>query len=137
MATLKEMHYGEPQVDHGSPSLSNTEMLDNINADFAAACKGVFITPYKPFLTVKRILAQYHVLLPNDKNMLFGPGDEIILPISQFGTPESSPESGFFLYFAYAMDENGYECYAELTNEEGLKLIMSLEGEEEDEEETE
>ena len=137
MKKITEMHYGEPQVDHGSPSLNNMEMIDNINADFAAACKGIFITPYKPYLAVKRILAQYHILLPNDKNFLPGPGDEVILPVSQFGTPEASPESGFFLYFAYVMDEDGYECYAELTNEEGLKILMSTEEEEEDEEESE
>jgi hypothetical protein len=56
-------------------------------------------------------------------------GDELILKIDQF-----SGEQQFYLYVVYYLaDDDRYDFYAELTDEEGLEEILS--DEEEDEEE--
>lgn len=125
---LKETHEGESLVMHGSPNIENPEFFDNINIDIYIACKGYFVTPYKAFLNIKRILDQYSLIMSNDKTYFFGDEGEFTIPLSQFSDPSLEKESKIiYLYFSYVMDEFGYEVYAEITDEEGLEEISQIE----------
>lgn len=109
-------------------SLTDEKVRDEINLELNHVLTDVIFSPESGIQKIRRVLHLHGLDMPAlydaDED-----GDELILKIDQFGGPDQ-----FYLYVVYYLaDDNRYDFYAELTDEEGLNEILS--DEEEDEEE--
>jgi hypothetical protein len=109
-------------------SLTDEKVRDEINLQLNHALTDVIFSPEAGIQKIRRVLHMHGLDMP----ALYEAdteGDELILKIDQF-----SGEQQFYLYVVYYLaDDDRYDFYAELTDEEGLEEILS--DEEEDEEE--
>lgn len=109
-------------------SLSDITIRDEINLELNHALTDVIFSPEAGIQKIRRVLHLHGLDMPALYDAA-KEGDELILKIDQFGGPDQ-----FYLYIVYYLaDDDRYDFYAELTDEEGINEIMS--DEEEDEEE--
>jgi len=105
--------------------MESMDARDSINQDLADALDSNPESPEDGFEIIKAIFGNYGVNeIPLDE--LNFEGDEIAVDIETVNGP-------LVLYVIYSLtDDNNYEFYAELTDDEGLEELISDE-EEEDE----
>ena len=97
---------------------SMVDARDSINRDLAAGLENNFENPEDGFETIKAIFGNYGVgEIPLDQ--LNPEGDEIAVDVDTQDGP-------LILYVIYSLtDDDEYEFYAELTDDEGLEEIIS------------
>jgi hypothetical protein len=109
-------------------SLSDEKIRDEINLQLNHVLTDVIFSPEAGIQKIRRVLHMHGLDMPALYDAA-KEGDEIVLQIDQFGGNDQ-----YYLYVVYYLaDDDRYDFYAELTDEEGLNEIMS--DEEEDEEE--
>ena len=109
-------------------SLADEKVRDEINLQLNHALTDVIFSPEAGIQKIRRVLHLHGLDMPALYDAA-EEGDELIIKIDQFDGSDQ-----FYLYVVYYLaDDDRYDFYAELTDEEGINEIMS--DEEEDEEE--
>ena len=109
-------------------SLADEKVRDEINLQLNHALTDVIFSPEAGIQKIRRVLHLHGLDMPALYDAA-EEGDELIIKIDQF-----DGSGQFYLYVVYYLaDDDRYDFYAELTDEEGINEIMS--DEEEDEEE--
>ena len=104
------------------------KVRDEINLQLNHALTDVIFSPEAGIQKIRRVLHLHGLDMPALYDAA-EEGDELIIKIDQFDGSDQ-----FYLYVVYYLaDDDRYDFYAELTDEEGINEIMS--DEEEDEEE--
>jgi hypothetical protein len=127
------------QTGINSKGLDNSVTKEIINSRLVAATNHAYLTPYIALGNIARILAYVGIVVPQ-YTFLDREEGEVIFDAPQFGqvagvnidgTP-AIPKTQYFIYFSYAMNEDGYyDCFAALVDIDELDNIMD-EGEETD-----
>lgn len=127
---LNESH--ELMAD-GKIDIEDPQVLVALNVGIAEATMSSSITPYVAWARVQKVLALYHVFIPN--TFLEGADGHEVTPINQFGkrfgqTNDGDTvvrdESDLYLYFEWSMTEGGlFKIFAEVVNGEDLDEILT------------
>jgi hypothetical protein len=127
------------QTGINSKGLDNTVTKEIINSRLVAATNHAYLTPYIALGNIARILAYVGIVVPQ-YTFLDREEGEVVFDAPQFGqvagvnidgTP-AIPKTQYFIYFSYAMNEDGYyDCFAALVDIDELDNIMD-EGEDTD-----
>lgn len=130
MTKLNENH--ELMAD-GKIDIEDPQVLVALNAGLAEATMTSSITPYVAWARVQKVLATYHVFIPNA--FLEGADGHEVMPINQFGKRFGQTndgdfvvrdESDLYLYFEWEMNDSGlFKIFAEVVNSEDLDQILS------------
>ena len=105
-------------------TMGSFDVFDSLSQELDSKLSETFSSPEEGIQTIRDIMANYGANLPmiNDLN---SEGDEMALDVE-------TPEGPFILYIIYSLTDNDdYEFYAELTDDDGLEEILSDEDEEE------
>lgn len=126
---LKENH--ELMAD-GKVDVEDPQVIVALNAGLAEVTMTSSITPYVAWSRVQKVLALYHIFIPN--NFLEGSEGNEVVPLNQFGKRYGQTndgdfvvrdESDLFLYFEWEMNETGlFKVFAEVVNGEDLQEIL-------------
>jgi len=108
-------------------SITDEKIREGINRQLDNELNDMILSPESGIQKVRKVLYRYGINIP----ALYGTdpeGDEIVLDLDE--------ENGkYYLYLIYVLtDDNRYEFYAEIVDEENLNEIESDEGEDEEEE---
>jgi len=127
------------QTGINSKGLDNSVTKEIINSRLVAATNHAYLTPYIALGNIARILAYVGIVVPQ-YTFLDREEGEVVFDAPQFGqvagvnidgTP-AIPKTQYFIYFSYAMNEDGYyDCFAALVDIDELDNIMD-EGEDTD-----
>lgn len=127
------------QTGINSKGLDNTVTKEIINSRLVAATNHSYLTPYIALGNVARILAYVGIVVPQ-YTFLNREEGEVVFDAPQFGevvgvnldgTP-AHPKTQYFIYFSYAMNEDGYyDCFAVIVDIDELDDILD-EGDGED-----
>jgi len=127
------------QTGINSKGLDNSVTREIINSRLVAATNHAYLTPYIALGNIARILAYVGIVVPQ-YTFLDREEGEVVFDAPQFGqvagvnidgTP-AIPKTQYFIYFSYAMNEDGYyDCFAALVDIDELDNIMD-EGEDTD-----
>lgn len=121
-------------VERGLIGVNDDAARDNINGHLAVATSCSCITPYVALERVRKVLAAFHIMLPQ---LMFLDGDHGVetVQIKQFGNIMGVTNTGevvtkvdypYHLYFEYQRNEFGmYDVFCEIVNEEELKELLS------------
>ncbi len=111
----------------GSVSIADSQVREAINQSLNHELTDTILSPETGIQKIRKVLMSIGLDMP----ALYDAepeGDEMVLDVESFNGVEQ-----FYLYLIYYLaDDDRYDFYAELTDEEGLNEIMS--DEEEDEE---
>ena len=117
----------------GKIDIEDPQVLVALNVGIAEATMSSSITPYVAWARVQKVLANYHVFIPNA--FLEGADGHEVTPINQFGKRYGQTndgdtvvrdESDLFLYFEWEMTESGlFKIFAEVVNGEDLDEILA------------
>lgn len=117
----------------GNVDLKDPQVLVALNAGLAEATMSSAMTPYVAWAKVQKVLAYYHVFIPN--TFLEGADGNEVVPITQFGKKFGQTEDGdfvvndesnLFLYFEWSQNERGrFTIFAEVVDEEDLDEILN------------
>ena len=111
-----------------SKTLTDNEIRDELNSRLNHELTDMILSPESGIQRIRKVLHMFGLDMP----ALYDAepeGDELILDVEQF-----DGQKQYYLYLIYYLaDDDRYDFYAELTDDEGLEDIMS--DEEEDEEE--
>jgi hypothetical protein len=129
MTDIQENH--EFMAD-GRVDINDPQVLVALNASLAEATMSASITPYTAWSRVRKVLAIYHIHIPNP--LLRGSDGNQVIPISQFGNKFGQTNDGdtvvndtspFSLYFEWEMDDRGlFKIFAEIVNQDDLEEIL-------------
>lgn len=129
MTDIQENH--EFMAD-GRVDINDPQVLVALNAGLAEATMSASITPYTAWSRVQKVLAIYHIHIPNP--LLRGSDGNQVIPISQFGNKFGQTDDGdtvvndkspFSLYFEWEMDSRGlFKIFTEIVNEDDLEEIL-------------
>ncbi len=125
--------HNDPLTDIGDNGLTNPTFLDNLNKELDIMSDKSYENAGQAFIKIMAVLAKYSVYIQDDAMTLSvivaePLAGEHILPVKANGNVE-----GYSLYFAYSKEEGNYmDIYAEVTNDEGLGEIMSVDPDDED-----
>jgi hypothetical protein len=129
------------QTGINSKGLDNTVTKEIINSRLVAATNHAYLTPYIALGNIARILAYVGIVVPQ-YTFLDREEGEVVFDAPQFGevagvnidgTP-AHPKTQYFIYFSYAMNEDGYyDCFAVIVDIDELDDILDEGGEMEDE----
>ena len=115
MTDIQENH--EFMAD-GRVDINDPQVLVALNAGLAEATMSASITPYTAWSRVQKVLAIYHIHIPNP--FLRGSDGNQVIPISQFGN-----KFGQTLYFEWEMDSRGlFKIFTEIVNQDDLEEIL-------------
>jgi hypothetical protein len=138
MDTITENH--ETMAD-GKIDIEDPQVLVALNTGLAEATMSACQTPYIAWAKVQKVLATYHIFIPNA--FLEGSDGHEVIPINQFGKRFGQTndgdfvvrdESDLFLYFEWEMNERGtFKVFAEIVNGDDLDEILDDYDEEVDE----
>lgn len=108
-------------------SITDEKIREGINRQLDNELNDMILSPESGIQKVRKVLYRYGINIP----ALYGTdpeGDEIVLDLDE--------ENGkYYLYLIYVLtDDNRYEFYAEIVDEENLNEIESDEEEDEEEE---
>lgn len=116
----------------GNIDIEDPQVLTALNAGLAEATMSSSITPYVAWAKVQKVLATYHIFIPN--TFLEGSDGNEVVPINQFGKRFGQTndgdfvvrdESDLFLYFEWEMTERGtFKIFAEIVNGDDLDEIL-------------
>ena len=130
MTRIQENH--EFMAD-GKVDITEPQVLVALNACLAEATMSAAITPYVAWSRVQKVLATYHIYIPNP--LLLGSDGNRVIPISQFGNKFGQTNDGdtvvnnvspFSLYFEWEMDNRGlFKIFAEIVNQDDLEEILN------------
>lgn len=130
MNKLNENH--ELMAD-GKVDIEDPQVLVALNAGLAEATMTSAITPYVAWGRVQKVLATYHIFIPN--SFLEGSDGHEVVPINQFGKRFGQTndgdfvvrdESDLYLYFEWEMNDSGlFKVFAEVVNGEDLDEILA------------
>ena len=108
-------------------SITDEKVREGINRHLDNELDDTILSPESGIQKVRKVLARFGVDMP----ALYGTdpeGDEIVIDLEEV-------DGKYYLYLIYALtDDNRYEFYAEIVDEEGLEEIESDEEEDEEEE---
>ena len=108
-------------------SITDDKIREGINRHLDNELDDTILSPESGIQKIRKVLYRYGVDIP----ALYGTdpeGDEIVLDLDE-------KDGKYYLYLIYALtDDNHYEFYAEIVDEEGLEEIESDEEEDEEEE---
>lgn len=108
-------------------TIGSSDFSDSLNQELYTLLSDNFSSAESGFEAIRKIFGEYGGDVPVIDG-LDPEGDEIALDVN-------TPDGPLILYVIYSLtDDDEYEFYAELTDDEGLEEIIS-EDEEEDEEE--
>ena len=129
MTDIQENH--EFMAD-GRVDINDPQVLVALNAGLAEATMSASITPYTAWSRVQKVLAIYHIHIPNP--LLRGSDGNQVIPISQFGNKFGQTDDGdtvvndrspFSLYFEWEMDSRGlFKIFTEIVNQDDLEEIL-------------
>lgn len=112
----------------GSISIADSQVREMINQNLNHELTDNILSPESGIQKIRKVLMSTGLDMPAIYDAE-PEGDEMVLDVESFDGAEQ-----FYLYLIYYLaDDDRYDFYAELTDEEGLNEIMS--DEEEDEEE--
>jgi len=103
-------------------------MRDEINHALYAHLHDVILSPESGVQKIRRVLAHFGMSVPALYD-LDPDGDEIVIDVDN--TSEEVTDNRLYVIY-YLTDDNVYDFYAELTDEQGIDDIMS-DDEDEDE----
>jgi len=105
-------------------TIGSSDVFDSLGQELETKLSDNFSSPEAGIQAIRDIMATYGANLPMI-NDLDSEGDEMALDVE-------TPEGPFILYVIYSLTDNeDYEFYAELTDDDGLEEILSGEDEEE------
>ena len=127
------------QISKEQIDFSKEETRDEINDNLYRGLEPHFLNPYIAWVRASKLLALYGIALPRIIFDDLMDGEEVVA-ISQFGNVvgeypnghiEMEPkDSEYYFYFSYGMSEDGhYDCYAVITDSDGLDELVSDETE--------
>jgi len=105
-------------------------MRDEINHALYAHLHDVILSPESGVQKIRRVLAHFEMSVPALYD-LNPDGDEMVIDVDN--TSEEVTDNRLYVIY-YLTDDNVYDFYAELTDEQGIDDIMSDDEDEEDEE---
>ena len=109
-------------------SLADEKVRDEINLQLNHALTDVIFSPEAGIQKIRRVLHLHGLDMPALYDAA-EEGDELIIKIDQFDGSDQ-----FYLYVVYYLaDDDRYDFYAELTDEEGLEEILEDEEDENEE----
>jgi hypothetical protein len=127
------MNENHEMMAGGNVDLNEPQVLTAMNAELAELTAEDTQTPHIAWARVQKVLATYHVFIPN--GFLEGPDGNEVIPLNQFGKISGQTNDGkiltnneveLFLYFEWAMAEDGrYTVFTEVVDEKDLKEILS------------
>lgn len=128
----KPINENHEYMADGHIDIENPQVLVALNAGLAEATMKSCITPYVAWAKVQKVLATYHIFIPN--TFLEGADGNEVVPINQFGKRFGQTndgdfmvrdESDLFLYFEWEMNESGlFKIFAEIVNGNDLDEIL-------------
>ena len=105
-------------------TIGSSDVFDSSNQELQTKLSDIFSSPEEGFQTIRNIMASYDANLPMIDN-LDSEGDEMAIDIE-------TPDGPFILYVIYSLTDNdNYEFYAEIIDDDDLEEILSDEDEEE------
>jgi len=105
-------------------TIGSSDVFDSLNQELQTKLSDIFSSPEGGFQTIRNIMASYDANLPMIDN-LDSEGDEMAIDIE-------TPDGPFILYVIYSLTDNDdYEFYAEIIDDDDLEEILSDEDEEE------
>jgi len=106
-------------------------MRDEINHALYAHLHDVILSPESGVQKIRRVLAHFRMSVPALYD-LDPDGDEIVIDVDN--TSEEVTDNRLYVIY-YLTDDNVYDFYAELTDEQGIDDIMSDDEDEDEDEE--
>ena len=113
---------------------SKEETRDEINDNLYRGLDPHFLNPYIGWVRASKLLSLYGIALPRVIFQDLEDGEEVVA-INQFGDVVGATTNGvnmepenteYYFYFSYGRTEDGhYECYAEITDSDGLDELVS------------
>lgn len=105
-------------------TIGSSDVFDSLGQELETKLSDKFPSPEAGIQTIRDIMATYGADMPM-MNDLDPEGDEMAIDVE-------TPEGPFILYVIYSLTDNDdYEFYAEITDDDGLEEILSGEDEEE------
>ena len=106
-------------------------MRDEINHALYAHLHDVILSPESGVQKIRRVLAHFRMSVPALYD-LNSDGDEMVIDVDN-ANGEITDDRLYVIY--YLTDDNVYDFYAELTDEQGIEDIMSDDEDEDEDEE--
>lgn len=127
------------QISKEHIDFSKEETCDEINDNLYRGLEPHLLNPYIGWVRSSKILAHYGIALPRIVFNDFEDGEEVVA-VSQFGEVVGEYPDGHiemkpkatehYFYFSYGRTEDGhYDCYATITDSDGLDELVSDETE--------
>jgi len=123
---LKEMDNVTPGEVASTPTMVDEKTIDQVNFCLDTDLDKPFLSPESGIQAIRKVLSRFEIDLP----ALYGAnseGDEIVMQLSS----DVAVTNIYILY--YLTDDNHYEFYAEIGDEETMNDLMSDEETEEEE----
>ena len=134
---INECGYNIPVITISKEQIdcSKEETRDEINDNLYRGLEPHFLNPYVAWVRASKLLMYYGVALPRVVFDDLEAGEEVVA-ISQFGNVVGEYPSGhiemkpqeyeYYFYFSYGRTDDGhYDCYAVITDSDGLDEIVS------------
>ena len=122
---MKFGHYVEMADTTGLVPVVPIDSIDKINDFLFALAESPVRTPEEALTAVRDTLGRFGVTIPAMYD-LDPEGQEFIINLTDKD----------FLYFAYSLDDDGtYAFHAEITDQDGIDEILSIDDEDEEDEE--
>lgn len=129
-------------TDKGFVGIEDERVRDNVNMLLNAVTAQAYITPYIALQRIAKVLANYHIAIPQ---YTFMEGDHGVAAFNadQFGIRFGMDNQGnvvkkdsdYYVYFEYQMNDEGmFEVFCEVVDDEELEeLVSNYEGDSEEE----
>lgn len=122
------------QTEKGFVGVDNGAVRDNINMLLSRATAMSVSSPYHAMEAVRKVLATYHIFIPNT-NFLDGDSGHEIFTVNQFGDKYGFDVNGdmrikigspYHIYFEYAMNDHGrFDVFSEIVTDDELEEILA------------
>lgn len=123
---LKEMDDATPGEVASTPTMVDEKTIDQVNFCLDTDLDKPFLSPESGIQAIRKVLSRFEIDLP----ALYGAnseGDEIVMQLSS----DVAVTNIYILY--YLTDDNHYEFYAEIGDDERMEELLSDEVDEEEE----
>ena len=111
-------------------SIADERVREEVNSVLYSELEDLILAPETGVMRVRKVLQRYGLDMPS-LYALHVDGDEMVVNLDQIDT--QTPVENYFLYLIYYLtDEQHYEFYAEITDEDGIEEILSEDEDEED-----
>jgi hypothetical protein len=127
------MNENHEMMADGKVDINDPQVLAALNTELTEVTSANTQTPYIAWVKVQKVLALYHIHIPN--GFLEGTDGNEVIPLNQFGKISGQTNDGqittntevsLFLYFEWLMDEDGsFSIFAEVVDEKDLKEILA------------